>query len=157
MDYQKHWSGIYQTKAVDDVSWYQRRPDLSLDGSFRGNSYSEEFWTYQFFLARSGATNSFIPVPELLSLAARSLEAIPVWQCAQTDVRDLLVYPDPLARQFATALLNNAAHRGLLGAYRPVQQYVLEFAHAVICVVGSPSLELEARTLGLLARINAAH
>ena len=31
MDYQKHWSGIYQTKAPNDVSWYQVRPERSLD------------------------------------------------------------------------------------------------------------------------------
>jgi len=31
MDYQKHWSGIYKTKAVNDVSWYQVRPERSLD------------------------------------------------------------------------------------------------------------------------------
>ena len=30
MDYQKHWSHIYETKAVDDVSWYQVRPETSL-------------------------------------------------------------------------------------------------------------------------------
>lgn len=30
MDYQKHWSHIYETKAVDDVSWYQVRPEQSL-------------------------------------------------------------------------------------------------------------------------------
>jgi ubiquinone/menaquinone biosynthesis C-methylase UbiE len=31
MDYKTHWSNIYQTKAATDVSWYQTRPDLSLD------------------------------------------------------------------------------------------------------------------------------
>lgn len=31
MDYQKHWSEIYKTKAVNDVSWYQVRPERSLD------------------------------------------------------------------------------------------------------------------------------
>lgn len=30
MDYQKHWSHIYETKAVDDVSWYQLHPERSL-------------------------------------------------------------------------------------------------------------------------------
>jgi 2-polyprenyl-3-methyl-5-hydroxy-6-metoxy-1,4-benzoquinol methylase len=27
---QEHWNHVYQTKGTDDVSWYQRRPDLSL-------------------------------------------------------------------------------------------------------------------------------
>lgn len=26
-----HWSSIYQSKAPDNVSWYQERPDISLD------------------------------------------------------------------------------------------------------------------------------
>src|SRR5687768_9499314 len=30
MDSQKHWSNVYQTKAADNVSWYQERPALSL-------------------------------------------------------------------------------------------------------------------------------
>jgi SAM-dependent methyltransferase len=30
MTRQDHWNQVYQTKATDDVSWYQRRPDLSL-------------------------------------------------------------------------------------------------------------------------------
>lgn len=25
-----HWTQVYQTKAVDEVSWYQERPELSL-------------------------------------------------------------------------------------------------------------------------------
>jgi len=31
MDDRAHWSGVYRAKAVTDVSWYQHRPDLSLD------------------------------------------------------------------------------------------------------------------------------
>ena len=31
VDYQKHWANIYQTKALDNVSWYQTRPDVSLN------------------------------------------------------------------------------------------------------------------------------
>ncbi|MCA0457998.1 MAG: class I SAM-dependent methyltransferase [Chloroflexi bacterium] len=31
MNDQKHWADIYQTKAPDNVSWYQTRPDISLD------------------------------------------------------------------------------------------------------------------------------
>lgn len=31
MDMQAHWSRVYQTKAVDDVSWYQATPHVSLD------------------------------------------------------------------------------------------------------------------------------
>ncbi|GIV98835.1 MULTISPECIES: hypothetical protein [Roseiflexus] len=30
MNRQEHWNQVYQTKATDDVSWYQRRPDASL-------------------------------------------------------------------------------------------------------------------------------
>jgi SAM-dependent methyltransferase len=30
MDLQKHWSDVYQTKAPDNVSWYQETPELSL-------------------------------------------------------------------------------------------------------------------------------
>lgn len=30
MDYQKHWSHIYTTKAADNVSWYQLHPAQSL-------------------------------------------------------------------------------------------------------------------------------
>lgn len=30
MDRQVYWNQIYQTKGSQDVSWYQRRPDLSL-------------------------------------------------------------------------------------------------------------------------------
>ena len=30
MNRQEHWNKVYQTKASDDVSWYQRRPDVSL-------------------------------------------------------------------------------------------------------------------------------
>jgi len=31
MDRRDHWNQVYQTKAPEDVSWYQRRPDLSLE------------------------------------------------------------------------------------------------------------------------------
>ena len=31
MDHKAHWSGLYQTKQADDVSWYQTDPALSLD------------------------------------------------------------------------------------------------------------------------------
>lgn len=30
MNRQEYWNQVYQTKGTDDVSWYQRRPDLSL-------------------------------------------------------------------------------------------------------------------------------
>ena len=30
MNRQQHWNQVYQTRSADDVSWYQRRPDLSL-------------------------------------------------------------------------------------------------------------------------------
>jgi 2-polyprenyl-3-methyl-5-hydroxy-6-metoxy-1,4-benzoquinol methylase len=30
MTRQERWNQVYQTKGTDDVSWYQRRPDLSL-------------------------------------------------------------------------------------------------------------------------------
>ena len=30
MNREEHWNQVYQTKGTDDVSWYQRRPDLSL-------------------------------------------------------------------------------------------------------------------------------
>ena len=30
MNRQEHWNQVYQTRSADDVSWYQRRPDLSL-------------------------------------------------------------------------------------------------------------------------------
>ena len=30
MDRRDHWNDIYRTKAPDNVSWYQRRPELSL-------------------------------------------------------------------------------------------------------------------------------
>jgi ubiquinone/menaquinone biosynthesis C-methylase UbiE len=30
MDFQKHWSEVYQNKASDNVSWYQEKPELSL-------------------------------------------------------------------------------------------------------------------------------
>ncbi|MBU6411578.1 MAG: class I SAM-dependent methyltransferase [Verrucomicrobiota bacterium] len=30
MDVQQHWNRVYQSKGPEDVSWYQRRPDLSL-------------------------------------------------------------------------------------------------------------------------------
>ena len=30
MDRQGHWNQVYQKKGAQDVSWYQRRPDLSL-------------------------------------------------------------------------------------------------------------------------------
>jgi len=30
MNQQEHWNQVYQTKGTQDVSWYQRRPDLSL-------------------------------------------------------------------------------------------------------------------------------
>jgi SAM-dependent methyltransferase len=30
MNRQEHWNQVYQTKGAQDVSWYQRRPDLSL-------------------------------------------------------------------------------------------------------------------------------
>jgi trans-aconitate methyltransferase len=30
MSRQEHWNQVYQTKATDAVSWYQRRPELSL-------------------------------------------------------------------------------------------------------------------------------
>ncbi len=31
MDSKAHWTQVYQTKAADDVSWYQEHPDVSLD------------------------------------------------------------------------------------------------------------------------------
>jgi SAM-dependent methyltransferase len=31
MDYKAHWSHIYQSKPVTQVSWYQTRPQVSLD------------------------------------------------------------------------------------------------------------------------------
>lgn len=31
MDSKTHWSGVYQTKQANDVSWYQDYPALSLD------------------------------------------------------------------------------------------------------------------------------
>ena len=30
MNRQEHWNQVHQTKGTQDVSWYQRRPDLSL-------------------------------------------------------------------------------------------------------------------------------
>jgi len=30
MNRQEHWNQIYETKGTQDVSWYQRRPDMSL-------------------------------------------------------------------------------------------------------------------------------
>jgi hypothetical protein len=31
MDRREHWNRLYQTRAPDSVSWYQRRPDVSLE------------------------------------------------------------------------------------------------------------------------------
>lgn len=31
MHRREHWNRVYQTKAADSVSWYQRRPDVSLE------------------------------------------------------------------------------------------------------------------------------
>lgn len=31
MNRREHWNHVYQTKAPDSVSWYQRRPDVSLE------------------------------------------------------------------------------------------------------------------------------
>ena len=31
MDRREHWNRVYQTRAPDSVSWYQRRPDVSLE------------------------------------------------------------------------------------------------------------------------------
>ena len=31
MNRQEHWNQTYQTKSTDDVSWYQRRPDSSIE------------------------------------------------------------------------------------------------------------------------------
>lgn len=31
MNRQEHWNQVYKTKALQEVSWYQRRPDLSLE------------------------------------------------------------------------------------------------------------------------------
>lgn len=31
MNRKEHWNRVYQTKGSQDVSWYQRRPDLSLE------------------------------------------------------------------------------------------------------------------------------
>lgn len=30
MNRQEHWNEVYQTKSPDDVSWFQKRPDVSL-------------------------------------------------------------------------------------------------------------------------------
>ena len=30
MNRQEHWNQVYETKGAQDVSWYQRRPDVSL-------------------------------------------------------------------------------------------------------------------------------
>lgn len=31
MDRREHWNRVYQTRAPESVSWYQRRPDVSLE------------------------------------------------------------------------------------------------------------------------------
>lgn len=31
MNRREHWNRVYQTRAPDSVSWYQRRPDVSLE------------------------------------------------------------------------------------------------------------------------------
>ncbi len=31
MNRKEHWNQVYQTKAPDDVSWFQKRPDISLE------------------------------------------------------------------------------------------------------------------------------
>jgi len=31
MSRREHWNRVYQTRAAEDVSWYQRRPDVSLE------------------------------------------------------------------------------------------------------------------------------
>jgi SAM-dependent methyltransferase len=31
MDRREHWNRVYQTRAPENVSWYQRRPDVSLE------------------------------------------------------------------------------------------------------------------------------
>jgi SAM-dependent methyltransferase len=31
MDRREHWNRVYRTRAPDSVSWYQRRPDVSLE------------------------------------------------------------------------------------------------------------------------------
>lgn len=31
MDRREHWNRVYRTRAPDGVSWYQRRPDVSLE------------------------------------------------------------------------------------------------------------------------------
>ncbi len=31
MDRRDHWNRVYQTKSSDSVSWYQQRPDISLE------------------------------------------------------------------------------------------------------------------------------
>jgi hypothetical protein len=31
MDRRDHWNRVYQTKTPESVSWYQQRPDLSLE------------------------------------------------------------------------------------------------------------------------------
>jgi hypothetical protein len=30
MNRREHWNHVYQTKGIAEVSWYQRRPDVSL-------------------------------------------------------------------------------------------------------------------------------
>lgn len=30
MNREQHWNSVYQTKATDDVSWFQRHPEISL-------------------------------------------------------------------------------------------------------------------------------
>lgn len=30
MNRKEHWNQVYQTKGTNDVSWHQRRPDVSL-------------------------------------------------------------------------------------------------------------------------------
>ena len=37
MDYTNHWNNLYSSKKLEEVSWYQKTPQTSLDFIYKAN------------------------------------------------------------------------------------------------------------------------
>lgn len=87
MDSQQHWSGIYKSKAPNDVSWYQVRPERSLEYIQRTGSGLDEP------IIDVGAGASTL-VDHLIAVHYRDITLLDISAEALTITRDRLEEPD---------------------------------------------------------------
>ncbi len=78
-----HWERVYETKAADEVSWYQRSPTLSLE-LIRATGVSEAAW----ILDVGGGASSL--VDHLVALGYERIGVLDVAEAALAHARDRL-------------------------------------------------------------------